>query len=154
MTIPIAHISYEVSKKWTDLVANDLRLDTSDKNRFLPPGPAANAAIAGCQTNSCTVAVGTHGKDLGVDAVVDGKRNDSVLKHRTVNAAERAEKHLFVVNTMATSGLGLKYVKKAQMTARQSLNLSQIYGNSAIGASPSITKKQKSNMAVATGVMG
>ena len=44
-TSDLPHIAYEVSKKWTDLVTNDLLLDTSDKNHFLPPGPAANAAI-------------------------------------------------------------------------------------------------------------
>ena len=40
------------------------------------------------------------------------------------------------------------------MTARQSMNLSQVYGNSAIGTSPAVNKKQKTNLAVATGVMG
>ena len=58
----LPHISYEVAKKWTDLVTNELLWDTSDKHHFLPPGPAANVAISGCRANNCTAAVGTHGK--------------------------------------------------------------------------------------------
>ena len=108
----LPHIAYEVSSKWTDLVTNDLLLDTSDKNRFLPPGPAANAALAGCQANNCTAAVGTHGKDLGVDTVADGKRDDRVLKGRAVAAAERTERHAFLVKTMASSGLGSSMSKR------------------------------------------
>ena len=34
------------------------------------------------------------------------------------------------------------------------MNLSQVYGNSAIGTSPAVNKKQKTNLAVAIGVMG
>ena len=40
------------------------------------------------------------------------------------------------------------------MMARQSMRPSQAYGNSAIGASPAITSKQKSNLATASGAMG
>ena len=85
-----------MAKKWTDLVINTLKLDTSDKKYFLPPGPAANAAIAGCQYNGCTASVGTHGKDLGIDTVAAGKRDDTVLKGRAVAAGERADKHFFL----------------------------------------------------------
>ena len=40
------------------------------------------------------------------------------------------------------------------MMARQGVDPSQVYGNSAIGASPAITSKQKSNLAMASGAMG
>ena len=40
------------------------------------------------------------------------------------------------------------------MMARQRMRLSQAYGNSATGASPAITSKQKSNLAIASGAMG
>ena len=55
---------------------------------------------------------------------------------------------------MAYTGAGIKYVRKAQMMARQGMDPSQAYGNSAIGAPPAITKKQKSNLAMASGAMG
>ena len=147
-------ISYEVAKHWTDLVTNVLLLDTSEKNQFIPEGPAAAAALAGCQFNACTASVGPHGKDLGIDTVATGQRNDSVLHERAVAAGERADRHIFVINTMATSGVAPKYVRKAQNTARQALSPAQIYGNSAIGAAPRTHNKQKSNLAAATGVMG
>ena len=104
--------------------------------------------------NQCTAKIVLHERDLGIDTVATGKRNDTILKERTVNATGRAGENLFVVNTMATSGAGVKYVKQAQMMARQSMHPSQAYGNSAIGASPSITSKQKSNLATASGIMG
>ena len=45
----LAHIAYEVAKEWTDSVVNVLHLQTSDKKRFIPPGPAADAALHGCR---------------------------------------------------------------------------------------------------------
>ena len=142
-----------MAEKWTGLVRNDLRLDTSDKNSFLPPGPAANAAVAGCRINGRTAKIVRREKDLGVDTVATGTRVDTVLTERTANATHRASKNAFVPHTMVSSGAGIQYVRKAQMLARQSLQPAQTYGNSAIGASPSITSRQKSNMANASGVM-
>ena len=95
----------------------------------------------------------THGNDLGIDTVAAGKRDASVLKFRAAAATEKSKRHKFLVNTMASSGVGVKYVRKAQATARQSMNLSHVYGDSAIGASPAIHNKQKSNLSVATGIM-
>ena len=46
------HMAYGVSREWTDMVVNILRLQTSDKNCFVPPGPAADAALHGCQVNA------------------------------------------------------------------------------------------------------
>ena len=86
----LPHIAYSVAEQWTALVTNDLKLETSDKNRFLPPGPVANDAIAGCQVNQCTAKIVSHERDLGIDTVATGKRNDTILKERTVNATERA----------------------------------------------------------------
>ena len=40
------------------------------------------------------------------------------------------------------------------MMTKQGMDPSQVYGNSAIGASPAITYKQKSNLATASGAMG
>ena len=134
----LPHIAYEVSKKWTGIVRHDLRLSTSIKNSFIPPGIATEAAVAGCKFNDCTASVDAHGKDLGIDIVAAGKRNDSVLQLRAAASIEKRERHKFLVNIMASSGCGVKYVTKAQATGRQAMNLSQIYGNSVIGVSPTV----------------
>ena len=148
------HIAYEVSKMWTGIVRKDFLLSTSIKHGFLPPGLAANAAVHGCNFNDCTASVDTHGKDLGIDTVAAGERDASVLKLRAEANIGKSSRHKLVMNTMAASGVGINYITKAQATARQSMNLSQTYGNSVIGASPSIHHQQKSNLAVATGIMG
>ena len=150
----LPHIAYEVSKMWTGIVKEDLLLETSVKNSFLPPGAAAKAAVDWCKFNNCTASIDTHGKDLGIDTVAAGERDDAVLKLRSEANREKSDRRKLLVNTMASSGVGVEYVGKAQATARQAMNTSQIYGNSVIGASPSIHNQQKPNLAVATGVMG
>ena len=70
-----AHIAYEVAKTW---VVNVLNLQTSDKHRFIHPGPAAEAALHGCRVHDCTAKVSTHGVDLGVDTVAGLKRETSL----------------------------------------------------------------------------
>ena len=110
----LPHIAYTVAEKWIGIVAKDLKLQTSDKNRCLSPGPAANAAIAGCQVNHCTAKIVKHERDLGVDTVATGKRDDTILRQRVANATERADTNVFVVNTMASSGAGVKYVEKTR----------------------------------------
>ena len=110
----LPHIAYTVAEKWTGLVTKDLKLQTSDKNRFLPPGPAANAAIAGCQVNRCTAKIVKHERDLGVDTAATGKRDDTILRQRPANSTERAGANVSVVNTMASSGAGVKYVEKTR----------------------------------------
>ena len=94
----LPHIAYSVAEKWTGLVRNDLLLDTSDKNYFLPPGPAANAAVAGCHRNGCTAKIVKHEKDLGVDTVAAGTRDDTVLAGRTDDAIHRASRNTYVVS--------------------------------------------------------
>ena len=55
----LSHLSYEIFKTWTGLVVGSLKLQTSDTNRFLPPGPAAEAAVAGCRIHHCTADIGS-----------------------------------------------------------------------------------------------
>ena len=50
-----------------------------------------------------------------------GKRNDSILRRRAENAEGGAERNVFVINTVASTGAGVNYVKKAQMMARQGM---------------------------------
>lgn len=146
-------MAYEVAKEWADLVVNILRLQTSTKNRFLPLGPAGDAALHGCRVHDCTAKISTHGIHLGVDTVAGLKKSEAHLKARSVNAKPRAERNNLIVQTLCTIGAGLAYVRKAQVMARQGLDKSHAYGASAIGASPSSTSLQKSNLAVATGVL-
>ena len=115
------------------LVVGRLKLKTSDKNRFLPPGPAAQAAIWACRVHNCTAKVVDHERDLGIDTVATGIRDDSLLRNRAEDLTGRAERNTFVVNTLASTGAGVKYVRKAQMMARQGMDPSQVYGASAIG---------------------
>ena len=100
----LPHIAYEVSKRWTGIVRHDLRLSTSIKNSFIPLGPVAEAAVAGCKFNDCTASVDAHGKGLGIDTVAAGKRNHSVLQLRAAASIEKCERHNFLVHTMASSG--------------------------------------------------
>ena len=108
----LPHIAYTVAEKWTGFVTKSLKLQTSDNHRFLPPWPAASAALADCQVDHCTAITVKRERDLGVDTVATGKMDDTILRQRAANATERAEKNVFVVNTMASSGAGVKYVKK------------------------------------------
>ena len=56
-------MAYEVAREWTDMVVNLVRLQTSDKNVFVPPGPAADAALRECQRHYCIASIDTHGID-------------------------------------------------------------------------------------------
>ena len=69
----LANIAYETAREWADMVVDILRFQTSTKNRFLPPGPAADVAPHGCQVQDCTAKIATHGVGLGVDTVVGPK---------------------------------------------------------------------------------
>lgn len=150
----LAHLSYEVSNKWTGLVVGCLKLQTSDNKGFLPPGLAVEAALAGCCVHHCAAEIVDQERGLGIDTVATGKRNQSILRNRADDAVGRAERNVFVINTVASTGAGIQYVRETQMMARQGIDPSQVYGNSAIGASPAITSKQKSNLAMASGAMG
>ena len=142
MGYDLSHLSYEVAKEWTGLVTGSLKLQTSDKNRFLPPGQAAEAAIAGCRIHHCTAKIVDHERDLGIDAVGTCKRNGEILHKRADDAKGRAGRNVFVINTVAATGAGIKYVRKAQMMARQGMNHSQVYGSSAIGATPQLPRSR------------
>lgn len=78
----LAKIAHETAKVWTDIVVNILKLQTSTKNRFLPIGPAADAARHGCQVHHCTAKIATRGIDLGVDTVAALKRAGALLRSR------------------------------------------------------------------------
>ena len=70
------------------------------------PGTAASAAVDGCKFNNCTASIDAHGKDLGIDSVATGKRNDAVLKLRSEANREKSDRHKFLVNTMTDAGVG------------------------------------------------
>ena len=83
-------MAYEVVAEGTNMVANLLRLQTSSKNVFIPEGPAADAALRGCQRHYCTASIDSHGVDFGVDAVAGGDRNASKLHDRAAAYHARA----------------------------------------------------------------
>ena len=119
-TPALTEMAYEVAREWTDVVVNLLRLQTSDKNVFTPPGPAADAALRGCQRHYCTASIDAHGIDLGVDTVAGGDRDNPKLKARAEDNKGRAERGNVVVKTLrsvgrpsATSRKPLAYPAKA-----------------------------------------
>ena len=70
-----------------------------------------------------------------------------------MNVKRRAERNNYVVQTLRNTGAGASYVRKAHGLARQGLDKPHAYGASAVGASPSTTSLQKSNLAVAAVVL-
>lgn len=125
----------------------------STNNRFLPPGPAADAAWHDCQVHDCTAKITHHGIDFGVDTDAGLKRVETLLKSRAKNAKPRAERNNLVAQNLRSTGAGFVYVRRAQLLAGQGMDKPHGFGASVIGVSPSITSQQKSNVAAATGVM-
>ena len=125
------HMAYEVSRAWTDMVVNILRLQTSDKTCFVPPGPAAEAALQGGRVHDCTAKIEFHGFDLGVDTVAGPKRVDAKLKARAVDSRPRAERNNIIVKTFRAVGAGFNHIRKVQAFASQGLGKPHGYGSSA-----------------------
>ena len=115
------HMAYEAAHAWTDMVVNLLRLQTSDDKVFVPPGPAATAALHGCQRNDCTASIDTHGVDLGVDTVAGGNRDDAKLKARAVDNKPRIARGNIVVKTLRGIGAAFSHINKAQNYSSQRL---------------------------------
>ena len=69
------------------------------------PGTAASAAGDGCKFDNYTASIDAHGKDLGIDSVATGKRNDAVLKLRSEANREKSDRHKLLVNTMTDAGV-------------------------------------------------
>lgn len=50
-------MAYEVAAEWTYMVVDLLKLQTSDKNVFMPDGAPARVTLRGCQLNNCTASI-------------------------------------------------------------------------------------------------
>lgn len=90
------------------MVVNLLMLQTSDKNGFAPPGPAADAALRGCQKHYYTASIDNHGIDLGADTVAGGDCDNAKLKARVEDNEARAARGNVVVQDLAQRGCGLQ----------------------------------------------
>lgn len=146
-------MAYEVVAEWTNMVANLLRLQTSDKNVFIPEGPAAGAALRGCQKHYCTASIDPHAVDLGVDTVAGGKRDASKFRGRATSNSARAGRGNVVLQTLRSVGAGFQHLKKAAGLSNQGMAKSHAYGVSAVGVDPKTTSAQKINMGLASGVL-
>ena len=85
-------MAYEVATEWTYMVVDMLKLQTSDKNVFVPNGPPARAALRGCQRNNCTASISSHAIDLGVDTVAGGGRDAAKLRERATTNIDRSDR--------------------------------------------------------------
>lgn len=112
-TSTLSHIAYETSKLWTGMVVQDLKLETSSKNSFLPFAPPVSAAYRGCFENGCAATIARHVVDLGCDTTAAAELIDSQLIDRVQNATPRAGRTDVIVRTLYTIGADFKYGKQA-----------------------------------------
>ena len=129
-------MAYEVAQEWTHMVVNLLKLQTSDKNVFVPSGAPARAAVPGCQYNGCTAAIGPHAVDLGVDTSCGGPRIISKLRSRATSNGPRAGRGLVISKTLKQVGATDKQLRRAAMCSKTGMDKSQVYGSSAVGGRP------------------
>ena len=111
-------MSYEVAQERTYRVADLLKLQTSDKNVFVPDGPPARAALRGCQVNGCTASIGSHAIDLGVDTTGGGARDAAKLRDRATSNVGRSERGRAVSQTLKQVGADDKQIRKAAGLSR------------------------------------
>ena len=106
-------MAYQVAAEWTYIVVDLLKMQTSDKNVFVPNGPPVRAALRGCQLNNCTAFISSHAIDLGVDTVAGGDRDAAKLRERATANVDRSDRVKTVVQTLKQVGADATQIKKA-----------------------------------------
>lgn len=104
--------------KGVSTVVNVVRLQTSDKTVFIPPGPAADAALRGCQQHYCTAGIDTDGIDLGMDTSAGGGRDSTKLKARAADNKAREGRGNVVIQTLRSVGAAFQYIKGRALQPR------------------------------------
>ena len=134
-------VSYaEHFKEWTD----KLQMGISGKSTVVPNSTEAKSFARIVNRSGIPMKAAAQGVDIGVDTSAANVRCTRKQRQR-VSAT--------VKNARRVSRLARKH-RKARRLANTGVNPKQVYGHTAVGMSPSVVNACKSNVALATGLVG
>ena len=116
-------------------------MECSDKNVIIPPGMPAKVVQGALLEQGVIVRIAAHGKDVGVDITGGHKKLTKTLDGRANAVAKRARN----VHELT------KHNSRAKVPGPTGVETAQVYGGTAVGVDEAIIKKQKQNMAAASG---